>query len=167
MTREQDDLRASIRGLLDRYPVDQDAGDEAERRLWQRLCAEIGVGGLPIPERFGGAGAGPVEVHVVMDELGRTLTPSRMLGSGVLATQAVLASGDEAAAQRLLPGLADGSQTAALAWTTAAGRWDPAEVACRASRAAGDWTVIGEVQSAGALAPASPWIRSGTRAASR
>jgi alkylation response protein AidB-like acyl-CoA dehydrogenase len=144
LTREQDDLRASIRGLLDRYPVDQDAGHGAERRLWHRLCAEIGTGGLAIPERFAGAGAGPVEVHVVMEELGRTLTPSPMLGSGVLATQALLTSGDEAAAQRLLPGLADGSQTAALAWTTAAGRWDPAEVACRASRAAGDWTVTGE-----------------------
>ena len=106
-------------------------------RLWQRLCAEIGVAGLAIPERFGGAGAGPVEVHIVMEELGRSLTPAPMLGSAVLATQALLRSGDEAACQRLLPALADGSQTAALAWTTAAGRFDPAEAACRAVPARG------------------------------
>jgi|HubBroStandDraft_1064217.scaffolds.fasta_scaffold1455702_1 alkylation response protein AidB-like acyl-CoA dehydrogenase len=64
LTRKQDDLRATIRGLLDRYPVDHDAGDGAEGRLWQRLCVEFGAGGLAIPERFGG-GTGPVEVHVV------------------------------------------------------------------------------------------------------
>ena len=145
LTREQDDLRVAVRGLLDRYPAEPDADADAERRRWHRLCAEIGVGGLAIPEQFGGAGAGPVEVHVVMEELGRSLTPAPMLGSAVLATQALLATGDEAACQRLLPGLADGSRTAALAWTTAAGRWDPAEVACRASAAAtGDWAVTGE-----------------------
>ncbi len=145
LTREQDDLRAAVRGLLDRYPAGPDAGDAAEDRLWQRLCAEIGVGGLAIPERFGGSGAGPVEVHVVMEELGRSLTPSAMLGSAVLAAGTLLAAGDEAACQRLLPGLADGSQTAALAWTTEAGRWDPARVACRASAtAASGWIVTGE-----------------------
>jgi alkylation response protein AidB-like acyl-CoA dehydrogenase len=151
LTREQDDLRAAVRGLLDRYPAGPDASADAERRLWQRLCTEIGVGGLAIPERFGGSGAGPVEVYVVMEELGRSLTPSPMLGSAVLATRALLASGDEAACQRLLPCLADGSQIAALAWTTAAGHWDPAELACRASAAAagdraitGDWAVTGE-----------------------
>jgi alkylation response protein AidB-like acyl-CoA dehydrogenase len=106
------------------------------------------MGGLAVPEQFGGAGAGPVEVHVVMEELGRSLTPTPMLGSAVLATQALLATGDEAACRRLLPGLADGSQTGALAWTTAAGRWDPDEVACVATAAtvgAGHgWTVTGE-----------------------
>jgi alkylation response protein AidB-like acyl-CoA dehydrogenase len=148
LTQEQQDLGAAVRGLLDRYPIAPDAGADGERRLWRRLCTEIGVGGLAIPERFGGAGAGPVEVHVVMEELGRSLTPSPMLGSAVLATQALLASCDEAACQRLLPGLADGSQTAALAWTTEAGRWDPDEVACRATAAtagaAGGWVVTGE-----------------------
>jgi alkylation response protein AidB-like acyl-CoA dehydrogenase len=83
-----------------------------------------------------------------MEELGRSLTPTPMLGSAVLATQALLATGDEAACRRLLPGLADGSQTGALAWTTAAGRWDPDEVACVATAAtvgAGHgWTVTGE-----------------------
>ncbi len=93
LTREQSDLRASIGGLLDRYPAGQDAGDGVGARLWQRLCAEIGAAGLAIPERFDGGCAGPVEVNVVMEELGRSLTPSPMLGSAVLATQAVLGSG--------------------------------------------------------------------------
>jgi alkylation response protein AidB-like acyl-CoA dehydrogenase len=138
LTSEQADLRAALRGLLDRNPVGPAPDALAEERLWQRLCAEIGVAGLAIPECYGGSGAGPVEVHIVMEELGRSLTPAPMLGSAVMATQAVLKSGDEAACQRLLPGLADGSLTAALAWTTAAGRFDPAETACRAAPAPGE-----------------------------
>lgn len=144
LTGEQEDLRSAVRGLLDSYPLGPGPDSAAERGLWQRLCMEIGLAGLAVPERFGGSGAGPVEVHVVMEELGRSLTPSPMLGSAVLATTALLSSGDDAACQRLLPRLADGSQTAALAWTTAAGRWDPAEVACRAAAAGDDgWALTG------------------------
>src|SRR6202035_5394684 len=105
---------------------------------WRRLCGEIGVAGLAIPERYAGAGAGPVEIHIVMEELGRHLTPAPMLGSAVLATRALLSAGDDAACRRLLPGLAAGTTTAALAWTGPAGHWNPAEVACRASAEASD-----------------------------
>jgi hypothetical protein len=140
LTADQEDLRAAVRGLLDRYATADD------RQRWQRLCAEIGVAGLAVPERFGGAGAGPVEVQIVMEELGRLVGASPMLGSAVLATGALLASGDEAASARLLPGLIAGTETAALAWTTEAGRFDPAEVACAAAPAepAGlGWSLIG------------------------
>ena len=71
-----------------------------------------------------------------MEELGRGLTCSPLLGSAVLAAQALLASGDTAACQRLLPAIADGSAVAALAWTTPAGHWDPGEAACAAHPAA-------------------------------
>jgi alkylation response protein AidB-like acyl-CoA dehydrogenase len=137
LTEEQEDLRAAVRGLLDRH---------VQEEPWEYLCGQIGVAGLAIPVRYGGDGAGPVEVHVVMEELGRSLTPSPMLGSAVLATQALLAIGDEAACARLLPGLADGTELAALAWTTPAGHWHPAEVACTAQRAGASdiWTLTGE-----------------------
>jgi alkylation response protein AidB-like acyl-CoA dehydrogenase len=140
-------LRESVRGLLARHRA---ANGDDGLPLWRRLCAEIGVAGLAVPERFGGAGAGPAEVGVVQEELGRVLADTPMLGSAVLATEALLASGDEAACHRVLPGLADGSQIGALAWTTAAGNWDPAEVACRAvaaeegATADGKWLLDGE-----------------------
>jgi alkylation response protein AidB-like acyl-CoA dehydrogenase len=137
-------LGDSVRGLLARHH------ERGGPPLWRRLCTEIGVAGLAVPERFGGAGAGPAEVGVVQEELGRVLADTPMLGSAVLATEALLASGDEAACARLLPGLADGSQVAALAWTNAAGAWDPGEVACRAvaagegATADGQWLLDGE-----------------------
>jgi alkylation response protein AidB-like acyl-CoA dehydrogenase len=132
LTGEQRDLRDAVRGLLTQQRGD--AGDD--RSLWRRLCGEIGVAGLAIPQRYGGAGAGPVETHIVMEELGRGLTCSPLLGSAVLAAQALLASGDTGACQRLLPAIADGSTVAAVAWTTAAGHWDPGEAACAARPAA-------------------------------
>ena len=132
LTDERRDLRDAVRGLLAQQRGD--AGDG--KSLWRRLCGEIGVAGLAIPQRYGGAGAGPVETHIVMEELGRGLTCSPLLGSAVLAAQALLASGDTAACQRLLPAIADGSAVAALAWTTPAGHWDPGEAACAAHPAA-------------------------------
>ena len=140
LTREQQDLRDAVRGLV------ASAGDE--RSPWRRLCGEVGAAGLAIPERYGGAGAGPAETGVVMEELGRELTSSPMLGSAVLAAQALLGTGDDAACRRLLPAIADGSATAALAWTTSAGRWDSGEAGFSARHAGpahgGGWELDGE-----------------------
>ena len=136
LTAEQRDLRDAVRGLIARTG---DAGS-----VWPRLGQEIGVAGLAIPERYGGAGAGLAETCVVMEELGRNLTPAPMLGSAVLAAQAVLASGDVAACERLLPAVADGSAIAALAWTTAAGHWDAAELGYDARAVGRHWQLTGE-----------------------
>jgi alkylation response protein AidB-like acyl-CoA dehydrogenase len=141
LTPEQRDLGDAVWGLLARHGRrDPDgsgpAGDPGTEgghgydvSLWQRLCREIGVAGLAIPEGYGGAGAGPVETCIVLEELGRGLVPSPLLGSAVLAGQALLASGDKEACQRLLPGIASGETVAALAWAPQAGHWNPAEPA--------------------------------------
>ena len=159
LTTEQRDLRDAVRGLLARQRTaaaaepgtagapseDEDPGAGRgpgasdgpgpgyDVLLWQRLCGEIGVAGLAIPERYGGAGAGPVETSIVLEELGRGLVPAPLLGSAVLAGQALLASGDEEACQRLLPCIASGTTVAALAWAPRAGQWDPAGPAFAAS----------------------------------
>jgi alkylation response protein AidB-like acyl-CoA dehydrogenase len=161
LTDEQRALRDAVRALLarqQRRPPARDRGTCAhghdqsgydqggyDQSLWQRLCGEIGVAGLAVPECYGGAGAGPVETHIAAEELGRDLTPSPMIGSAVLAAQALLASGDSAACRRLLPPIADGTAIAALAWTGSDGHWDPGEVACHAATAAtpGDWVLNG------------------------
>jgi alkylation response protein AidB-like acyl-CoA dehydrogenase len=134
---ELDALREAVRGLLAKRSVVRAAvetPDGYDPALWSRLCAEIGVAGLAVPESYGGAGASLRETCVVLEELGRTLTPSPLLGSAVLAGAALLGSGDAGACRRLLPGIADGTRLAALAWTPRTGHWDPADVACAADR---------------------------------
>jgi alkylation response protein AidB-like acyl-CoA dehydrogenase len=77
-----------------------------------------------------------------------------MLGSAVLAAQALVLSGDEAACHRLLPAIAAGDQLAAVAWATPAGRWDPDEVAFSAAgtgRLTGEAHYVLDGQLAGTL----------------
>jgi alkylation response protein AidB-like acyl-CoA dehydrogenase len=84
--------------------------------VWRRLSAELGLTALAVPERFGGAGAGPGEVAVAVEELGRVLLPSPYLSSAVAALAlAGAAAACPDAAQWYLPGLADGSVIATVA----------------------------------------------------
>lgn len=121
MTPEQLALRDAVRSLLDRHS-DVRAAIETphgyDKDVWARLC-EIGV--LPIPEEYGGSGAGLAETHLALEELGRTLTPSPLLAS-TLAAQALLATGNEEACGRLLPRIAAGA-VATLVWP-----WDNSQI---------------------------------------
>ncbi|MGC4935399.1 acyl-CoA dehydrogenase family protein [Gordonia sp. DT30] len=119
-------LRDSVATLL-RQRADSTAVRKAmtstpriDRSLWQTLCAEIGVAALPIPEEFGGAGASFVETGLVLEELGGA-TASVPVFSSALAAAAILATGDDAAAARLLPSIATGEQVVALCWAEGAG----------------------------------------------
>ncbi|MEU7907159.1 acyl-CoA dehydrogenase family protein [Actinoplanes sp. NPDC049118] len=121
MEHEREALRYAVRGLLAGYPTRAAIGAPAgyDTELWARLCKEIGVAGLAVPERYGGAGATLLETHVVLEELGRTLTPAPMLGCAVLAVEALLGAGDADACARLLPGICAGERIAAVAWDAA------------------------------------------------
>lgn len=132
-TEELRALREAVRGLLSGYSTRQAAESPAgyDAGLWARLCKEIGVAGLAIPEQYGGAGATLRETCVVLEELGRSLTPVPMLGSAVLAGQALLLGGDPEACARLLPDIGTGERIVALAWTTATG--DPDQPTCTAT----------------------------------
>jgi alkylation response protein AidB-like acyl-CoA dehydrogenase len=132
--KEHEELRSAVRSLLVRHE-----GASA----WLPLTEQIGVAGLAVPEAYGGAGYGAREVHVVMEELGRRLSPVPALGSAVVTVQALLASGDTAACARLLPRLASGSEVGATAWAER-GSWDPAAVrAAAAAGPAGRWLLTG------------------------
>ncbi|MEU4155076.1 acyl-CoA dehydrogenase family protein [Actinoplanes sp. NPDC026670] len=107
MFEERAALRAAVRGLL--------GGQIAADGLWPRLCKEIGVAGLTVPEEYGGSGATLGEAAVVLEELGRVLSPAPMLGT-VLAVHALLEFGDEDARARLLPAICSGERTVTAAW---------------------------------------------------
>lgn len=129
LTDEQEELRKAVRGLVERRAGTVDlraamASPEGyDTRLWSQLCEQIGVAALAVPEEYGGAGFTSFETHLVTEQLGESLSPSPLLGSAVIATQAILLAGDAVTAKRLLPGLADGSVTAAMAWAGSGGRW--------------------------------------------
>lgn len=133
MTFENEDraaLRESVRSLLAKHSDSASvrkalaSPDGYDHELWSRLVEQVGVAALAVPEEYDGVGASLAETHVVLEELGRTLTPSPFLGSAVLAAQALLLSGDSDAAARLLPGIAAGD-VVALCWASDAGWHTP------------------------------------------
>lgn len=116
---EHDDLRASLRGFLrDAAPVARVRAvsdiDGHDPQLWRRLCAELELPGLHVPEQRGGAGGTVVEAAIAFEELGRALTPVP-LAATVFAIEAIVRMGDEEQQDRLLPGLLGGQRPAALA----------------------------------------------------
>jgi alkylation response protein AidB-like acyl-CoA dehydrogenase len=118
-TEVEEDLRASVRALLaDHSPLSQvlkraETLDTYDLHLWRSLTVDLGVAGLIVPERLGGAGATYREAAVVLEELGRAVAPVPYLGSAVVATTALLACGTPAA-DELVTALARGDRTAAL-----------------------------------------------------
>jgi acyl-CoA dehydrogenase len=126
------------RRLLDGTP------DEAPKQeLWQALVAELGVGGLLVPEQFGGVEAGWSALRVVLEELGRGLAATPFVPSSVLATTLLLATGNDDACETFLPGLAEGTTVATV---TGWDDWSRAEVpgaAVTATSGTTGWTLSG------------------------
>ncbi|MCW2851603.1 MAG: acyl-CoA dehydrogenase [Nocardioides sp.] len=148
MSQEQEELGAAVRGLVERRAASVDVRAAAasqrgyDEELWATLSTQIGAAALAIPEEYGGAGFGLFETHVVLEQLGASLTPSPLLGSAVLAAQAILAAAGPDDCRRLLPGIAEGTTIAALAWADTRGRWRTDASDVRATEADG-WTLTG------------------------
>ncbi len=117
-TEEHIALTNAVRDLLDRRSdsqavrraIEQPSGFDPE--LWAILCDQIGVAALSIPESDGGAGFTLAETHIVLEELGRSLTPSPLLAS-IIASTALVAAGRHG---QLLERIAGGT-VATLAWS--------------------------------------------------
>ncbi|HEY5646930.1 MAG TPA: acyl-CoA dehydrogenase family protein [Pseudomonadales bacterium] len=148
-TEEQEQFREMVRRFAaDRSPVAEirrlmATDDGYDPTVWARLAGELGLTALQIPERYGGAGFGPVEVGIVLEEFGRALLCAPYFSSAVLATRVILEAGSEADRETLLPGLADGSRRGAFALVEADGSWDPSGVATTAATSADGWQLNG------------------------
>jgi len=109
--------------------------------LWKQF-AELGLTGILIPEAQGGAGLGMVEAGVVLEEVGRNLTPSPFLTTAVAAVRALEGS---AQAERWFPGIVAGDTVAALA-VDEGKHHDPSRVAMEAKRSGNGFTLNGTKQ---------------------
>ncbi|MEU1403002.1 acyl-CoA dehydrogenase family protein [Streptomyces sp. NPDC005728] len=116
-SEEEEALRAAVRDLLTDHcaPADVIVRTESDAphdlALWKSLAVDMGLAGLLVPEAQGGQGATHREAAVVLEELGRAVAPVPYLTSAIVATEALLACGDE----ELLGRLASGRTIGALA----------------------------------------------------
>src|SRR6201991_4813637 len=115
----------AVRAVLD--------GNEAyDRALWKGL-AEMGFLGVAIPEAFGGAGAGHLELCVIAEEIGRSLAPVPFSSTVYLAAEAILLAGSEAQKQKWLPKIASGEAIGTLALFEGKGNPSPQAIKLTAS----------------------------------
>jgi len=146
---DQEELRHTVRRFLERSSAEPDVRrlmatdlgyDEA---VWAQLAGQLGLHGLAIPEEYGGAGFGFVELGVVLEEMGRVLLCAPFFASAVMAAELLMAAGDEQARKDYLPGIASGETIATVALTESDGQWQESSVTLRAVQAGGTWRLSG------------------------
>ncbi len=147
---ELDELREAVREFLVAKSPETAVraaiqnGGRYDPALWDQMARQLRLPGLALPSDYGGDGFGLTELEVVLEEMGAALLCSPFFATVVLAAQALLASADEAACVRYLPGIAAGQTIATLAAAEGNASWDPAMVATRAERAADGWALTGK-----------------------
>src|SRR3954453_19354808 len=109
--------------------------------LWKQF-AEMGFTGIRIPEAQGGLGLGHVEAGIVMEEIGRNLTPSPFLITAVAVVEALKGTPHGA---RWFPGILAGETVAALA-VDEGPKHRPEAIAMRAERAGNGFRLTGRKQ---------------------
>jgi alkylation response protein AidB-like acyl-CoA dehydrogenase len=122
LTEEQSMLRDAAKSWVqEKSPVTafrkmRDSGAELgyDVAAWNEM-AEMGWAGVIIPEEYGGSNFGYLSLGLVLEELGRTLTASPLIASGLGAASALILGGSDAQKSEWLPKIADGSVVAALA----------------------------------------------------
>ena len=146
-SQEQDLLRATARKFLEnectsefvRKRMEEPAGVTDE--FWSKL-AEQGWLGLVYPEEYGGSGLGFVDLTVLMEEMGRAVTPGPFF-STLLAGLTILDAGSAGQKKEWLSRLAAGEAKGTLAWTEPNARWDAAGVTTTARKAGRGYVLSG------------------------
>ena len=147
LTEDQSMLRDTARPFIaETAPVKhlrtlRDTNDATgfSRELWSQF-AEMGFTGIMVPEANGGMGMGHVEAGIVLEEIGRNLTPSPFLTTAVAAVEALKASGR--LSEEWLPKIASGAAIVALAVDECA-KHHPRHGAMKAERSGNGFKLTG------------------------
>jgi alkylation response protein AidB-like acyl-CoA dehydrogenase len=124
-----------------RHWRDRDCPDGFGHALWKQF-GEMGFTGILVSEDDGGIGMGQVEAGIVLEEIGRNLTPSPFLTSSVLAATA-LKHGSDDVRGRYLPGLVAGDSVFAVAIDEGA-KHRPETIATKAEKSGNGFRLTGQ-----------------------
>lgn len=83
--------------------------------LWRGFTQQLGFGGITVPEDFGGAGLGMVELAIVSEAAGANVAALPMLGSIAMTVQAIVMGGTPEQKSTWLPKLIAGEKIGACA----------------------------------------------------
>ena len=85
-----------------------------DESLWMEMV-NLGWSGILIPEEYGGFDFGMVGMGSILEEAGKTLTPSPLFSTGVLGASLLTLGGNDSQKRTYLPQIVDGTLTTALA----------------------------------------------------
>ena len=150
LTDDQNMLRDSAREFLAaegsigkqlRKYRDMNCKDGFGHALWKQF-AEMGFTGILVDEADGGLGLGNVEAGIVLEEIGRNLTPSPFLITAVAVVEALRGT---ALRERWLPGILSGDTVGALAIDEGP-KHRPEAISMRAERSGNGFRLSGRKQ---------------------
>ena len=157
-TEEQTLLRNMVQSFVqDNYDFDSRmkivrSDDGMSREIWGQF-AELGLLAAPFSEDMGGLDGGPIEIMVIMEELGRGLVVEPYLPTVVLCGGILNRHGSDAQKEAHLAGIIGGEDIWALGYSEPQSRFNPADVLTSA-KADGDGYVLNGTK---AVVAAAPW----------
>jgi alkylation response protein AidB-like acyl-CoA dehydrogenase len=110
--------------------------------LWKKM-AEQGWQGLLVPENYGGAGFGYLDLIVLIEEFGRALVPGPFISTAVGGVLPLLEGGSDDQKSKYLPQIASGNAIWTLAFTEPSARFDAEGVALEVKEDGGDVVLNG------------------------
>ncbi len=147
-TEEQDLLRQEVAKFFsERCPMAEvrriaETPSGFDRATWDEM-GKLGWLGLLVPEALGGAGLGWADLVVLLEEAGRSLHPSPLLGA-MLSIVAIREHADAEQQRRWMPAMSDGSALHALALQEAGDRLAPEAISLAPSEHGGQLRLTGE-----------------------
>ena len=150
LTEEQEFLRDTAKDFAqERTPVThfrslRDNKDENlwDKDIWQEMV-NLGWSGILIPEEFGGSDFGVAGISVILQECGKTLTPSPLFSTGVLGAYAISNFGTQEQKEKYLPKIVSGEITTALA-VDESSHHDPCKTLFKAEQKGSDFLLNGK-----------------------
>lgn len=149
-TAEQENLRAHLKALLDEtcppeYAARCDEEERPPREAYQALASH-GWLGLAIPEEYGGAGGSPIELAIMLEEIGRHFEELAMWVFRTLTYggYAILRDGTREQKEALLPRVARGEISFCFGLTEPHAGSDAAAITTRATPADGGYVIDGQ-----------------------
>jgi alkylation response protein AidB-like acyl-CoA dehydrogenase len=148
LSEEQQQLKESARAFLSgECPTSTlrkiMASDDGYPRELYAQIAKLGWSGLIVPEEFGGAGLGMLDMAMILEEGGYAAMPGPFLFSSVLAASALKLGGSKQMNSKWLTALAEGKAIGTVAVVESAGSIEAADIAAIARKDGAGWRLNG------------------------
>ena len=148
LSEEQELLKNSARDFLEKECPEslvremEDDEKGYSPGLWKKM-AEQGWQGLLIPENYGGAGFGYLDLVVLIEEFGRAVVPGPFISTAVGGVLPLIEGGSDDQKAKYLPQIASGNAIWTLAFTEPSARFDADGVALEVKADGGDVVLNG------------------------